>query len=181
MTISVIEKSKNKGGRPPDYNVDFHPDDLIRLAEEGCTIIDCCAEWSISHQTFHRWRSEHQEFSDSYQRARPKMQRWLLRKGRENLIGSKDSNINDRMWGMLSRSVYKMPTDERFLMIEGFADAVTIEDKRLCVMNALSQAEITPTEAEKFLGLLERSLKIIESSELIARVAKLEEVHGVAQ
>lgn len=82
---------------------------------------------------------------------------------------------------MLSRSVYKMPTDERFLMIEGFADAVTIEDKRLCVMNALSQAEITPTEAEKFLGLLERSLKIIESSELIARVAKLEEVHGVAQ
>ena len=51
-------KQKRPVGRPPEYDKDFHPDDMIRLMNEGLCIAQVCREWGISRKLFYDWKKD---------------------------------------------------------------------------------------------------------------------------
>ncbi len=59
-----------------DYDPKFHPKDLIELMSTGKLNIHAWTKWDISEATFYRWRQEHPELEEAYQRALPKCEVW---------------------------------------------------------------------------------------------------------
>lgn len=59
------EKKKHPGGRPTKYNAQFHPMVARLLAEKGLTDKQMAAEIGITESTFHAWKHDHPQFSES--------------------------------------------------------------------------------------------------------------------
>ena len=59
-----------KEGRPTKYNPEFHPKLAYNLALRGLTDIQMAKELDIVESTFHLWKKEHPEFSESLKRGK---------------------------------------------------------------------------------------------------------------
>ncbi len=59
--------------------------------------------------------------------------------------------------------------------IHGLADAMTMSDKARTIIAACGNGEISPDTASMLLGAIANAARIIESDELSARIAALEE------
>jgi len=77
-----------KIGRPSKYNPEFHPKDLIARAENGESITECCAAWSISRELFYQWCQKHDAFLDAFKIADPKRHAWWMNLGKAAMLGS---------------------------------------------------------------------------------------------
>lgn len=179
----MTQAQRNPTGRPTDYDADFHPQDLIRLATLGKSVAHCCANWGICRKTFYNWAKCNPEFLHSYARAREIINAFWIDKaedgvtetGNESGYTKTNQNVLKMLWG-----ANQISSDDRAIIIPGFSDAATDVGKRNCVLDALGNGDITPGEADRFLAVLERGLKIGEATELLERLAKLEEASGVA-
>lgn len=58
------------GGRPLKYNKDFHPKLAKLLAEKGLTDAQMAKELGIAESTFHKWKKDYIEFSESLKAAK---------------------------------------------------------------------------------------------------------------
>jgi hypothetical protein len=59
-----------KEGRPTKYNPEFHPKLAYNLALRGLTDVQMAEELDIVESTFHLWKKEHPEFSESLKRGK---------------------------------------------------------------------------------------------------------------
>lgn len=175
-------QTKNPPGQPTLYNPDFHPEDLIRLAMLGKSVAHCCADWGICRKTFYNWAAANPEFLHAYARAREiinafwidKAEQGVLERGDESGYTKTNQHVLKMLWG-----ANQISSDDRAIIIPGFAEAKTDADKTRCVLDALGNGDITANEADRFLSVLEKGLKIGEATELLERIAKLEEANGV--
>ncbi len=62
-------KEKRPMGRPPEYDKDYHPEQLINLMNQGLCIAQICRAWRISRETFYLWKKDPRkpEFLDALQ------------------------------------------------------------------------------------------------------------------
>ena len=59
------EPIKNPLGRPPKYDIAFHPSEVIRLGKEGRSKAQMCSAFGIARETLYDWERKHKEFSDA--------------------------------------------------------------------------------------------------------------------
>jgi hypothetical protein len=64
-------KAKRPVGRPPTYDKDYHPKELIKLMTEGLCVAQVCRSWGISREAFYQWTKDARkpEFLDSFRVA----------------------------------------------------------------------------------------------------------------
>lgn len=51
------------------YDPDFHPADLIEIMKQGKFNVHVWTKWDIDQSTFYRWRKEHPELEEAYQKG----------------------------------------------------------------------------------------------------------------
>ncbi len=51
------------------YDPKFHPQDLIAIMKEGKFNVHVWTKWDIDQSTFYRWRKEHPELDEAYQKG----------------------------------------------------------------------------------------------------------------
>lgn len=164
------------GGRPIEkiYDPEFHLKELERLMlVEGWTLIEVCAEWRISLQTFRKWREENPELASLYKVCELGPINHLLKDARSNIFQCKGDSYNAIVWSMLMR-VSKMNTDERkFELPEVMATDNYVEQAKL-VKRALSDGRITPREAKVWQEVISSSAKVEEVTVLRQKLEELE-------
>lgn len=74
-----------KRGRPPLYNADKHPEELIELMEQGYLDVQVYAKWGITKETFYEWKRTHPEFAEAHAIGMPKCEAVYIRKAQEKL------------------------------------------------------------------------------------------------
>jgi hypothetical protein len=68
---------------------------------------------------------------------------------------------------------------EEPIVIPGFNEAITLDDKASVIMKAVADGEINPTQGEKLINSLAARIKILESSVLIEQIEALKKaVYG---
>lgn len=77
---------KDLGGRPSKYTPDI-ADKVYQLMAEGKTNIDICSELSIPESTFYRWRKDHKDLQEAYERGLPKCQQKWEEMGKAIMLG----------------------------------------------------------------------------------------------
>ena len=70
QAVSVNSGVELSGGRPSKYNKDFHPKLARLLAEKGLTDKQMAEELGIVESTFHKWKKDYIEFSESLKSAK---------------------------------------------------------------------------------------------------------------
>lgn len=176
----MTETTQNPIGRPTLYNPEIHPASLLEMADKGETVIEFCAKHNICDATFYRWVQFNPAFSDAFRRAKPKMQAFMITTARRNWHETKDERFNDKLYSILMRTAYKMTPDDRAILIEGFAEAKTTEERTRIIINAMATAEITASEAERLLSIVKTAANITELGAMAERIKELEAANGVA-
>lgn len=81
-------------GRPPKYNPEHHPQELIKLMSRGYTNSQIFGDWEISKETFYCWIREHPEFKAAYEVGLPLCEAWWEKKGMEFMEDSNNKAFN---------------------------------------------------------------------------------------
>jgi len=92
-----------KMGRPTKYKPEMC-ETVIELMKEGASQQEVLAALDISNDTFYRWKSENQEFSETIKRGIQLSQAWWERKGR---ISLDDRQFNSSLWYMNMKNRFK--------------------------------------------------------------------------
>lgn len=90
-------------GRPTKYKPEMC-ETVIELMKEGASQQEVLAALDISNDTFYRWKSENQEFSETIKRGIQLSQAWWERKGR---ISLDDRQFNSTLWYMNMKNRFK--------------------------------------------------------------------------
>ena len=90
-------------GRPTKYKPEMC-ETVIELMKEGASQQEVLAALDISNDTFYRWKSENQEFSETIKRGIQLSQAWWERKGR---ISLDDRQFNSSLWYMNMKNRFK--------------------------------------------------------------------------
>ena len=67
-----------KPGRPSKYRPDFHPEDYLRLANNGKTLAQIARSWKVDRQTIVDWSMKHKEFSRTVKRGKEFAEAWWM-------------------------------------------------------------------------------------------------------
>jgi hypothetical protein len=70
--------TKRPEGRPSKYDPKYG-EDIVALATDGASLLECALEIGVSKQTLFNWGEEHPEFLDALNRAKAKRQIWWER------------------------------------------------------------------------------------------------------
>ena len=62
--------NKPGAGRPPKYRKDFHPQDFVKLCEQGKTKAQIAHTWGVAIDTLADWGKNHKEFSEAVRLGR---------------------------------------------------------------------------------------------------------------
>lgn len=101
-----------KPGQPTKYRKDFHPDDYIRLSEQGKTLAQIAFEWKVDRDTIHEWKKVHREFSDAVKKGRQIAEAWYMNLGQAAMIGqakmgNQKLNVNLGMFCWLTKNMFR--------------------------------------------------------------------------
>lgn len=77
---------KNPVGAPSKYTNDI-PDKVYALMKEGKTNVDICAALDIPEATFYRWKKQHEDLADAYERGLPHCQKQWEEMGKAIMLG----------------------------------------------------------------------------------------------
>jgi hypothetical protein len=110
-------------GRPTKYRKDFHPEDFIRLSEQGKTYAQIARAWKIDRDTIKEWRKIHPGFSAAVKKGRQLAEAWYMDLGQAAMVGvatldGKKVSINLGMFVWMTKNMFKwsdqvkMVTDE---------------------------------------------------------------------
>ena len=56
--------------RPTDYDKEYHPDKAFKLSLFGMTDKEMADVFDVAESTFHKWKLDHDEFSESIKRGK---------------------------------------------------------------------------------------------------------------
>ncbi len=160
-------------GRPPDYNPDFHPVEIIRWMSEGLTAVEVAKKWGITTRTINEWANNHKEFSLAYRRAREYCSAWFLEKGRQGLFTEEGVRFDARLLAMMLK-YSGVNVDEREIQLPKFAKCKTLIEKADVICEAMAKGKITAKEASSMIHVLESAAKLAEGTELKEKLAEIE-------
>ena len=153
-------------GRPPIYDPDFHPSEIIRLMkEEGLTDVEVAVRWDIVVETLWEWKQSHPEFSKASTRARQCRKAWWLAKGRKGLFTYKDEHFDSRLFGLMMK-YDGINLDERIVKLPQLLECKTFKEQSVCIVSALAVGKITINEANGIVDIIGKMAKIDEVTEL---------------
>lgn len=162
------------GGRPPIYNADFHPEEIIRLMrEEGLTDVEVACEWDIVVETLADWRREHKEFSLASTRARQYRKSWWLAKGKQGLLTRDGEKFDSRLYCMMMK-YDGINLDERIVKLPQLIECKNFTEQATCIMGALATGKITLNEANGYVDIVGKIAKIDEVTELRRMLEEIE-------
>jgi len=170
-------KTMLENGYMTKYDPDFHPSDCERMGREGMFKVEMAKEWGVSCECIDYWVNHFDEMSISYKLSCNYRTAWLVRKGRDHLVGSKENQLNATAWSMMMR-YDGQNTDARRVRIAGFAEARSIVEKADCVLRALGRGDLTDKEAANVMESLSKACKVDEYEGLRAKLEALEEKVG---
>lgn len=101
-----------KVGRPPKYQADFHPEDFLRLSEQGKTLAQIAKSWKVDRDTINEWAKVHKEFSVAKKRGREIAEAWYMDLGQAAMLGQaaidgKKISINLGMFCWLTKNMFR--------------------------------------------------------------------------
>src|SRR5690349_15531631 len=162
------------GGRPTDYDPNFHPNEIIRLMrDEGWTDVEVARAWDIVVETLWEWRQVHPEFSKASTRARQYRKAWWLAKGREGMFTSEGEKFDSRLYGMMMK-YDGINLDERVVKLPALAECKTFGEQSTCIMGALAAGAITISEANGIVDIVGKMARIDEVTELRRMLEEIE-------
>ena len=154
------------GGRPTDYNPDFHPQEIIRLMkEQGLTDVEVAVEWDICVETLWEWRQVHPAFSKASTRARQCRKAWWLSKGRQGLFTGENEKFDSRLFGMMMK-YDGINLDERIVKLPQLVECKNFKEQATCIIGALAVGKITLNEANGYVDIIGKAARIDEVTEL---------------
>lgn len=98
-------------GRPPKYDKEFHPDDFIKLSEQGKTQAQIARAWKVDRDTLTDWGKRHREFSLAQKRGKQAAEAWYMDLGQMAMIGQAMINgqkitVNLGMFCWLTKNMF---------------------------------------------------------------------------
>lgn len=75
-----------KRGRPSPYKPDFHPQDFLRLSEQGRVVAQIARDWKVSRSTLYEWKEKYPEFSDALKKGKEYAEAWWIDLGTKAML-----------------------------------------------------------------------------------------------
>lgn len=143
-------------GRPPIYDKEYHPKDVVARMSKGHLDCQIYAAWGISKKTFYKWQHEHPEFKEAYEIGLPKCEAKWLEKGIDYMENDKDKPF--RYWIAVQNNKFGWSQDRK----EMTNQTTNIHVNQLNVLQNKSQAELD--EFNKSLALELKEAGVIDVS-----------------
>ena len=151
--------------RPPDYDDDFHPEDCERMGHLGYFACDMSTEWGVEPQTLCDWKNVHPKFSQSYTRAKAARASWLMTTLRENVVSSKECQLNTHAMAMMMR-YDGLNTEERNIKLKGISKCKNAKEKFDCLMTAFEAGKVTPKEAQTLSDVFTKEMNATQVADI---------------
>ncbi len=163
------------GGRPTDYDPEFHPAEIIRLMKDrGYTAVQVVRDWDIDIRTLNEWDAVHEEFSLAYTRAKNYRTAWWMDKAQQGVHTGEGEKFDSRLFGMIMR-YDGINMDERRVKLDALASCKTFSEQTTCIIGALASGKITIKEANGMVDIIGKTAKIEEVTELRKMLEEIEE------
>jgi len=85
LAVIVNPYGENKIGGRSKYRSDFHPEEAIRLMDQGYSLVELAGVFRVGKDTLRRWMETHQEFEDAIVLGSDLCEAWWTAQGRANL------------------------------------------------------------------------------------------------
>ena len=165
---------KHPGGRPPIYNANFHPDEIIRLMrDEGLFAVEIAKEWDIDANTLPEWAKTYPEFSVAYNRAKQLRTAYWLKIGRSGIVTNTGTNFNAQLYSQIMKYDGNN-MDERVVQLPELATCKTFCEQSTVIQGALACGKITLKEANSYVDIIGKMAKIDEVTELRQMLEEIE-------
>lgn len=162
------------GGRPPIYDANFHPNEIIRLMkEQGYFAVQVARDWGITTETIHDWARDHVEFSAAYTRAKQCRAAWWFDKAQQGIITGDGEHFNSQLFGQVMR-YDGVSLDERIVKLPALAECKTFGEQSTCIIGALACGQITLKEANAYVDIIGKCARIDEVTELRRMLEEIE-------
>jgi hypothetical protein len=162
------------GGRPTDYDPDFHPQEIVKLMrDEGLTDVEVAERWDVVVETLWEWKQVHPEFSKASTRARQYRKAWWLAKGKQGLFTGEGEKFDSRLFGMMMK-YDGINLDERLVALPTLAECKSFGEQATCIIGALACGKITINEANSMVDIIGKAAKIDEVTELRKKLEEIE-------
>jgi hypothetical protein len=162
------------GGRPTDYDPDFHPANIIELMkEQGYTAVQVVRDWDIDITTLHEWCAAHPEFSKAYTRAKNYRTAWWMDKAQQGIFTGENEHFDSRLFGLMMK-YNGVNLDERIVKLPQLVDCKSFSEQATCIIGALAVGKITINEANSIVDIIGKASKIDEVSELRKMLEEIE-------
>ncbi len=162
------------GGRPTDYNPDFHPQEVIRLMKEyGLTDVEVAMQWDVTVETLWAWRQANPEFLNASTRARQYRKAWWLSQAKRGLFTGDGEKFDSRLFGMMMK-YDGINLDERIVKLPTLSECKSFTEQATCIMGALASGKITINEASGYVDIIGKMAKIDEVTELRKMLEEIE-------
>lgn len=156
---------KNLGGRPPIYNDEFHPQEIIYLMSQGKFAVEVAHAWKITKGCLYRWRHEHPKFNDAFTRAEHARTAFYLEVGRSGMMTTKEIVFNDRIFAMMMKYDGSQ-LEERIVPLPELASCKTFNEQATIIMGALASGKISLKEANGYVDIIGKMARVDEVTEL---------------
>lgn len=84
--------TKRGPGQPTKFRPDFHPNDFLRLARQGKSIIQIAAIWDVDRETIYNWDKKCPEFLGTIKKGQLLMEAWYSDLGQAAMLGQATLN-----------------------------------------------------------------------------------------
>lgn len=163
-------------GRPPIYDPEFHPEEIIRvMRDEGKTTVEVACDWDITTRVINLWAKEHPEFLLAYARAQEYRKAWWLKRGRDGLLTYGDEKFDSRLFSLMMK-YDGINLDERIVKLPALAECKTFAEQSTVICGALASGKITIKEAQGYVDVIATMAKIDEVTELRRMLEEIEKV-----
>lgn len=156
------------------YDKDIHIKMLIESFETGQDIAAFCSKAEISSRCFHLWVQKHKEFKEAYEIAREIAHSWWADQGQAALLLCQGTSFDTKLWSIIMRNRFGH-TEHRRVKVSSLKRAKTFSDQFQCIVNELSEGNITTKEAGELVGAIATGARIDEVTKLQDKVNTLQE------
>lgn len=84
-----------------EFDVDFHPFDLLKHMQEGSSRSEICAAWGITYSKLNEWLDDHPELAEAYAVGKPSYDAYYKRALRHSAFGQMKGVRENSLFFML--------------------------------------------------------------------------------
>lgn len=165
-----------RGGRPVDYDDEFHIPLLISLFCRGEDVAAYCAGAEICRKTFYNWINTYPKFSESYDMAKDMARLYWEKMADMNMD---NPNFNTKLWSMKMRNRFDY-TEHRKLSIPEIKTAKNVQEQIKYVFNELSNGNLTGSEANQLGSLIKTAIEVDMHTEVKKDIKGIQDRLGMA-